>query len=283
MIELRSLGTATLVPTADGVPVVGFTEPKRLALLVYLVVAQPRGFHRRDALLSLLWSELDHEHARGALRRAVHMLRQALGEDVGIARGQEEIAVEEGRVSCDAVALEAAVTAGDFAEAVRLYQGDFLRGVRVKGAPAFERWAQHEGERLQDLAYRASRTLSEIALRDRQLTEACRWAHWAADLMPYDETALHDLMRTLYRASDRAEAVRACCATSASGRRPRPAACASASSSPGTSRRGPPRRAHAASTSPAVNPYGANISCRTASTRVMVPPASRPRRRTSRS
>jgi DNA-binding SARP family transcriptional activator len=42
--------------------------PKQLALLVYLATATPRGFHRRDTLMALLWPELDQEHARRSLR-----------------------------------------------------------------------------------------------------------------------------------------------------------------------------------------------------------------------
>jgi hypothetical protein len=32
---------------------------KGAALLTYLAIATPRGFHRRDTLLALLWPELD--------------------------------------------------------------------------------------------------------------------------------------------------------------------------------------------------------------------------------
>ncbi len=80
MIELRTLGALEL-RGADGFefrPIL--QQPKRLALLVYLAVATPRRFHRRDTLLGIFWPELDAEHARPALRRALYFLRRSLGD-----------------------------------------------------------------------------------------------------------------------------------------------------------------------------------------------------------
>src|SRR6266542_5261788 len=53
---------------------------KALALLVYLAVSgQP---HSRDALATLLWPESDQREGRARLRRTLHRLQQALGDDV---------------------------------------------------------------------------------------------------------------------------------------------------------------------------------------------------------
>ena len=55
MIELRTLGAVDL-RSADGVELRAvLVQPKRTALLAYLAVADPRGFHRRDSLLALFW------------------------------------------------------------------------------------------------------------------------------------------------------------------------------------------------------------------------------------
>ena len=60
MIELRVLGVLEVrVPdAADALPP-GLTQPKRLALLLYLALAEPQGLHSRDRLLALLWPEAD--------------------------------------------------------------------------------------------------------------------------------------------------------------------------------------------------------------------------------
>src|SRR5437016_1530236 len=89
MIELRMLGRLSLTG-ADGLEVRGLLgQPRRLALLAYLAAASPQGFHRRDTLLALFWPELDQEHARAALRQALHVVRDALGGDAVASRGDE--------------------------------------------------------------------------------------------------------------------------------------------------------------------------------------------------
>src|SRR5256884_5668442 len=96
MVEFRLLGTLSL-RTADGRDAGSLlSQPRRLALLAYLAAATPRGPHRRDTLLALLWPELDQEHARAALRQSLHVLREALGDDVVVTRGAERS--EERRV-----------------------------------------------------------------------------------------------------------------------------------------------------------------------------------------
>ena len=89
MIELRTMGAVDLRgPRGNELRAV-LQQPKRLALLCYLAIARPRGLHRRDTLLALFWPELDQEHARAALRRALYFLRQAIGPEVIPGRGDD--------------------------------------------------------------------------------------------------------------------------------------------------------------------------------------------------
>ena len=62
MIELRALGTLVLRTSAGEDILSVLAQPKRVALLAYLAIARPRGFHRRDTLLALLWAEQDEQH-----------------------------------------------------------------------------------------------------------------------------------------------------------------------------------------------------------------------------
>src|SRR5205809_5579888 len=91
MIEFRLLGTLHLIDAAGREVKSLLTRPRRLALLAYLAAATPRGLHRRDSLLALFWPELDQEHARAALRQALHVVRDALGADVIVTRGDEDV------------------------------------------------------------------------------------------------------------------------------------------------------------------------------------------------
>ncbi|HKP50089.1 MAG TPA: hypothetical protein VJU17_08760, partial [Gemmatimonadales bacterium] len=77
-LTIRLLGGCELV-AGDKAPVTGLlVQPKRLALLLYLAVALPRGFRRRDEILALFWPESDAGRARNSLRQALHELRSHL-------------------------------------------------------------------------------------------------------------------------------------------------------------------------------------------------------------
>src|SRR6059036_1853436 len=116
MIELRMLGRLSLTG-ADRREVRGLLgQPRRLALLAYLAAASPQGFHRRDTLLALFWPELDQEHARAALRQALHVVRDTLGTDVIVTRGDEEVALDFDLMWCDVAALERVLRMGQLEE-----------------------------------------------------------------------------------------------------------------------------------------------------------------------
>jgi len=102
------------------------TQPKRVALLTYLAVATLVGYHRRDTLLGLFWPEQDQPHARASLRKAVHVLRRALGAKVIVARGDEELGVAAEHLWCDAAAFAKAVSHSQAKQALQLYAGDLL-------------------------------------------------------------------------------------------------------------------------------------------------------------
>src|SRR5512132_2168330 len=108
MLRFYTLGAFELVdgdpPSVRLVP----TQPKRLALLAYLALAVPRGFHRRDTLLALFWPELSGDEARRALRQALHHLRRAVGVGAIETRPDDQVRLREGALWCDALAFEAA-------------------------------------------------------------------------------------------------------------------------------------------------------------------------------
>jgi TolB-like protein/DNA-binding SARP family transcriptional activator len=209
MIELRLLGTLRLTD-ADGCEVTSLlTRPRRLALLAYLATATPRGFQRRDTLLALFWPELDQDHARAALRQALHVLRGALGADVVVTRGDDEIGLNGDHFWCDVVAFDAAVLAGGCGAALELYGGGMLAGFFIPGAAEFERWLELERARLQLAASRCARALVEQCEAVDDLHAAAAWARRAVQLAPHEEGPLRQLVTLLDRLGDRAGAVAA--------------------------------------------------------------------------
>ena len=69
-------------------------QPKRLALLAHLSLRAAEAPCRRDQLLALFWPELDQQRARKALNKAVHFLRQELGQETLTSRNADELALD---------------------------------------------------------------------------------------------------------------------------------------------------------------------------------------------
>src|SRR5438067_5082752 len=162
MIEFRTLGTVEL-RAADGRELSSLlSQPKRIAVLAYLCIAQPSGFHRRDTLMGLFWPDSDQEHARASLRKALHVLRRALGEQTILSRGDEEVAVDFHRIGCDVASFDAFLADRRVEEAAAIYVGDLLPGFFVDDAVEFERWLNAERGQLRTRAARAAYTAAEI-------------------------------------------------------------------------------------------------------------------------
>jgi serine/threonine-protein kinase len=209
VIEFRTLGTLDL-RVADGRELHSLlAQPKRIALLAYLCIAQPRGFHRRDTLLGLFWPNSDQEHARTSLRKSLHLLRRALGDNAILSRGDEEVAVDFKLVSCDAAAFEASVKANRLGEALELYRGDLLAGFFIDEAPEFEQWLHSERARLRASAARAALAVSDQLEASGNVAAAVIAAHRSLELSDTDERALRKLIELQCRAGDRMGAIQA--------------------------------------------------------------------------
>ena len=209
MIELRTLGALELTSAdSDAVGSV-LAQPRRAALLCYLALAVPRGFHRRDTLFALFWPEDDAEQARHALRQSVYFLRRALGSKTIVSRGDDELALAPEQVRCDVWEFDAAVDQGRPADALALYRGELLAGFHISAAPDFERWLDEERSRVRQRAAEAGWALAAAREREGDAAGAAEAARRAAALSPTDETALRRLLLLLERLGDRAAAVRA--------------------------------------------------------------------------
>jgi TolB-like protein/DNA-binding SARP family transcriptional activator/Flp pilus assembly protein TadD len=209
MIELRTQGALELT-SADGRPFSSvLAQPRRTALLCYLALAVPRGFHRRDTLLALFWPDDDAEQGRHALRQSVYFLRRALGPNAIVSRGDEELGLEPDRIHCDAWLFEAAVDQGRPAEALALFRGELLAGFHISDAPDFERWLDQERDRLRKRAGEAAWALAAMREQEGDTAGAVGAGRRALAFSPTDETALRRLMLLMERLGDRSAAVRA--------------------------------------------------------------------------
>jgi len=199
-LELRSSSGEELEAVLGG--------QKLVALLAYLAVARPRGLHRRDTVVGLLWPELDQERARAALRHTVYRLRRALGPEAIVSRGDEDIGIDPTIIRCDAAEFDALLDSGSIADALTLYRGDLLPGFFLSGAPEFERWLDDERARIRGRV--SSSALAHAADRARagHPEEAALWARRALALAPNDEQTLRRVLALLAETGDTAGALR---------------------------------------------------------------------------
>lgn len=206
-MQLLTLGTVDLRSDTRDVAAV-LAQPKRLALLVYLAAARPFGPHLRDSLLALFWPKLATMPARRALRQALHFLRQALGEEAVITRGQAVCLADELR--CDAREFEEALFESRAEHALSLYRGAFLDGFHASDTSRrFEDWIGNERMYLRERAVMAAWQMADSEDRRGDAERASYWARRAADLHATNEHSIRKLIGLLGRQGDRRGAMRA--------------------------------------------------------------------------
>ena len=207
-VKLQTIGSMSLAgPEGEDLSSV-LSQPKRLALLVYLALALPRGFHRRDTLLNLFWTDLDEKRARNALSQSLSFLRTNLPEGLILMRGMGEVGLDRDQVTTGVEAFESALEDGRWADAVEAYIGDFLQGVNIEDAPGFEEWAAAERLRLRREAARAAWSLAQEQSQRGALVEAERNALKALEWGGAEEQPVRRFMESMARAGGRAGAMR---------------------------------------------------------------------------
>jgi DNA-binding SARP family transcriptional activator len=207
MICLSALGAVDLRDESGRDLTAVLLQPKRLALLSYLVIARPRRFHRREVLLSLFWPRSDPSTGRNSLRQALHFLRQVVGDDVIVSRGENEIGINRNLLWCDAVAFVNSLEERAPGEAMTLYRGALMPGTVIADAPEFNRWLDDERDYLR---LRVEETLESEAVaaeNDGNLALALRARRRSSALEPLSARVALALMQTLVNAGDRAAAI----------------------------------------------------------------------------
>jgi len=204
-----TLGSTDLKSTSGDSLTSVLSQPKRVALLAYLGMGGRGGFVRRDTLLALFWPSATSEKARHSLRQSIYVLRRAFGPDVIVSRGDDELGLAPGVISFDASFFEELVENDEFAKALEVYSGDFLPGFYVPDAADFEYWLHSERQRLRDLASRSSWSIALGKEKEGDTNEAASWGRKAAELAPFDEALLRELISLLERLGDRVGAMQA--------------------------------------------------------------------------
>src|SRR5215208_5399542 len=177
---------------------------KALALLVYLAVAgQPQS---RDALATMLWPESDGRESRTRLRRTLHRLNEAIGDNI-LDSGPEIIRLNShADLWLDSTAFrQHMITATQnllaperlarMNAAAELYSEDFLAGFTLPDSPAFDEWQFFQRESLRQLYGQALEQLVAAYRAQQRWEEAIASARRWLALDGLHEPAHRTLMR----------------------------------------------------------------------------------------
>lgn len=206
---------------------------KAVALLVYLAVTQQR--HARDAVATMFWPEADQRRARASLRSALWALNKtavaqwllvgsetvALGPrpetgdtagaakktlDVDVIRFRDLLAASQRHDH--AVDAACAPCLDTLAEAVSLYQDDFLAGFTLPDTPQFDEWCFFQANALREELATALRDLMALYNAQGDPEGAIPPARRLVALDPLDEPAQRTLMQQYAEAGQRSAAIR---------------------------------------------------------------------------
>ena len=183
---------------------------KTQALLAYLALS-PGAPQPRVRLMTLLWGEQEERLAGQSLRRALYLIRRALGaaEDLLIAAG-DTVGLEAAAVDVDVREFERLAAVDDpdgLEQALALYRGELLEGLDV-GSAEFEDWLRGQRERMFEVAVQVGGQLLARQTRGGRLEPAVQTAVRLLALEPAEEPVHRALMRLYARLGRRAAALR---------------------------------------------------------------------------
>lgn len=182
-------------------------QPKRAAVLLYVLLSQRGGALLRDQIVATFWPESDAPRARNALRQALSFLRSCLGDGAVLSIGTNGLAIDD-EVACDAAQFEALLDAGRREDALAMYGGELLPGFYA-GSTVFDEWLDARRTHLGRRAAKAAWDLSSDAETAGDLSAAAFWGKRALALSPFSESEVQRLLRLLVRVKDYAGALRA--------------------------------------------------------------------------
>jgi predicted ATPase/DNA-binding SARP family transcriptional activator len=205
VLRLKTFGGLWL--EGDERPLTGAAaQRRRLALLAALAAAGQNGMSR-DAVVGLLWPEVDEARARAALSQALYVLKRDTGVDE-LVLGHDVLTLNSDILQSDVSEFEHAIARGDFQAAANLYTGPFLAGVFIAEAVDFEHWLDAVRLRLSQAAEQALEHLALDADSRRDFAAASNWWRRLLGLDALKTRAVLGLMEALVARGDRAEALR---------------------------------------------------------------------------
>jgi DNA-binding SARP family transcriptional activator/Tfp pilus assembly protein PilF len=207
MLEFQLLGAPRIKNEGQEIQL---PYQKATALLAYLVVSgRP---YTRVTLTSLLWSEVNENRARNSLRSALSTIRREPAFKTILITERDTIYLNSDTFSVDVVQFKSAIrhnqTIDGLTEALNLWQGPFLEGFDLDGAPAFDDWLRTMRDQLDRLHQDGWLNLSYCFETAGRWAEAIEAAQFLLTLDPLREVGHRQLMRLYLKLQDRTAALR---------------------------------------------------------------------------
>lgn len=197
---LTLLGPPSLV-LATGAPFRGAGTSKGLALLAYLLLES--GPHTREELAALLWSDSPDSAARASLRQTLKRLRAVVGEALRADRNTIQLEVA---ADCDVQTFLLAAER-EPARAATFPVEQFLSGLSLRHAPAFEEWMTRKRQTLVQRRREALRRLARDAMAQTRWREAAAWSERWLEGDPLSDEAARLAIESRFLAGDRGAAL----------------------------------------------------------------------------
>lgn len=218
--DLRVYTLGRLTIELDGIIQDDFVSQKAPALFVYLL-HHPRE-HQRDVLAEMFWSDTSSKQALKNLRTVLSNLQKTLGDYLDVTR-QSLTIIETEDIWLDTNTFQTILETvkqrqkqpysprrlmTDLETAMKLYQGDFLVGLKASNAPELDTWVMLERELLRSKATFALYQLAEIALENAAYPRGINAARQLLSLDPLWEQGVRSMMRLQTYSGNRTAAIK---------------------------------------------------------------------------
>lgn len=222
-LRVHAMGPFRLILDGQPVPLERFQRLKALTLLRFLVAHRGHPVSR-EALMEVLWPGSEPSRAGANLRVVVHALRRGLEPDLGKGMKSSFVVSDDGlvylepsaRVWVDAEEFDRKARLGSklssdgrneealavYRDAASLYQGDYLEN------EPYSDWCLFERERLREVYLGVMRQMASILAARGDLERAIEACQSALALDRGREEVHREMMRLLWRAGRRREALR---------------------------------------------------------------------------
>lgn len=167
-------------------------QGNKLALLVYLAL---QGEATREQLAHLLWSDVPDDTARRNLRVQLYRFRSSELAD-WLVETPTLLKLKEG-VRVDVLEFREALAAAQFGRAAALVRGNFLEGLTLPSAAAFEEWRGSTASVLRDEQWRALDSYAQELVQAGKPQAALALREQAVRLDPLRERSVRALMELL--------------------------------------------------------------------------------------